>query len=174
MGLEQVLKSLRELESAGIIRRFAIGGAVGATFYLEPAATLDVDVFVAFHDDRPQALVDLGPIYSYLTNRGAKIQEEHLVLGGWPVQFLPASSLLLQEAIAEAQEFEVEGVTTRAFSAEHLAAIALDTGRAKDKARLVQFVESNAIEESRFMSIVSRHDLTQKWQLFNSQFFGGV
>ncbi len=152
MALEQVLKSIRELESAGVIRRFAIGGAVGATFYLEPVATLDVDVFVAFQDDRPQALV----------------------VGGWPVQFLPASSALLQEAINEAQEFEVKGVTTRAFSAEHLAAIALDTGRAKDKARLVQFVESDVIDQPRFMSIVARHDLTQKWQLFNSQFFGGV
>jgi hypothetical protein len=29
----------------GIIRKHAIGGAVGATFYLEPLATADVDIF---------------------------------------------------------------------------------------------------------------------------------
>jgi hypothetical protein len=45
------------MEADGIIDRYAIGGAVGTTFYLEPVATLDVDVFVAFHReprrDRP-------------------------------------------------------------------------------------------------------------------------
>ena len=30
----------------GVIDQYAIGGAVAATFYLEPAATIDVDVFV--------------------------------------------------------------------------------------------------------------------------------
>jgi hypothetical protein len=34
-----------------VIERYAIGGAVGATFYLEPAATLDVDVFVESHTE---------------------------------------------------------------------------------------------------------------------------
>jgi hypothetical protein len=33
------------MQSDGVIERYAIGGAVGATFYLEPIATLDVDIF---------------------------------------------------------------------------------------------------------------------------------
>ena len=39
------------MHSAGVIERYAIGGAVAATFYLEPVATLDVDVFVDFHTE---------------------------------------------------------------------------------------------------------------------------
>jgi len=34
------------MQAGGVIEKYAIGGAVGATLYLEPAATLDVDIFV--------------------------------------------------------------------------------------------------------------------------------
>jgi len=44
----------------GIIERYAIGGAVGATFYIEPAATQDVDVFVVF-DQSASLLVSMPP-----------------------------------------------------------------------------------------------------------------
>ncbi len=37
---------LNQMQVDGVIGSFAIGGAVGATFYLEPVATLDLDVFV--------------------------------------------------------------------------------------------------------------------------------
>ena len=55
------------------------------------------------------------------------------------MQILPADDPLLREAMREAIAVEVEGQHVRVFSAEHLAAIALDTGRAKDKIRLNQF-----------------------------------
>ena len=31
------------MRTDGVIGKYAIGGAVGATFYLEPSATLDID-----------------------------------------------------------------------------------------------------------------------------------
>ena len=48
MRIQDVLLALAEMEADGVVDRYASGGAVGATFYLEPVATLDVDVFVAF------------------------------------------------------------------------------------------------------------------------------
>ena len=39
------------MESDGVIERYAIGGAVGATFHLEPVSTLDVDIFVALRTE---------------------------------------------------------------------------------------------------------------------------
>jgi hypothetical protein len=33
------------MQADGVIERYAIGRAAGATFYLEPIATLDVDTF---------------------------------------------------------------------------------------------------------------------------------
>ena len=65
---------------------------------------------------------------------------------------------------------DVEGVSTRVFTAEHLAAIALQTGRAKDKARLLQFIESGAVNGARLQSIIARHDLYATWNKFEQLF----
>ena len=51
--LAQMLSLINQLEKDGVIARYAIGGAVGATFYLEPIATLDVDIFVIFRGETP-------------------------------------------------------------------------------------------------------------------------
>jgi len=45
--VKATLQVINEMRAAGVIGRYAIGGAVGATFYLEPAATLDIDIFVS-------------------------------------------------------------------------------------------------------------------------------
>lgn len=91
------------MQADGVIGKYAIGGAVGATFYLEPAATLDVDVFVI------GTLLSLAPIYEYLKARGGFEEGEHIVVEGWPVQFLPPSDDLELEALAEAVPTTVEG-----------------------------------------------------------------
>ena len=67
MQIKNVLAEINRMQRGGVISRNAIGGAVGARFYLEPAATLDIDIFVGFEarqpSDRPQ------PSYEYLTGR---------------------------------------------------------------------------------------------------------
>jgi hypothetical protein len=76
---------------------------------------------------------------------GARIEGEHLIIAEWPVQFPPPTGPLMEEALKKAVEVEVEEISTRVFTAEHLAAIALQTGPPKDKARLLQFIESGAL-----------------------------
>ncbi len=44
--LKATLEMINRMESDGVIGTYAIGGAVGATFYLEPLATADVGIFV--------------------------------------------------------------------------------------------------------------------------------
>jgi hypothetical protein len=44
--MEATLNVLNELERSGVFTRYAIGGAMGATFYVEPLLTFDLDVFV--------------------------------------------------------------------------------------------------------------------------------
>jgi predicted DsbA family dithiol-disulfide isomerase len=95
---------------------------------------------------------------------------EYVMIAGWPVQFLPPTGPLVEEALAEAAEADVDGVPVRVFTAEHLAAIALQTGRAKDKARLLQFVEEGALDAARFQAILRRHDLVDAWAKFERQF----
>jgi hypothetical protein len=64
----------------------------------------------------------------------------------------------------------IEGRVVRVFTADHLAAIALQTGRAKDKSRLLQFVESGSLSTIAFQQILQRHGLQEKWERFTLQF----
>ena len=126
--MKTTLEIINEMQAKGVIGKYAIGGAVGATFYLEPAATLDVDIFVVLPNRIGSSLVTLTPIYDYLTGRGCRTEGEHIMVGTWPVQFLPASDALEKEALDDAVPTEVDGVKTWVMTAEHLVAIALRTG----------------------------------------------
>jgi hypothetical protein len=169
MRIEDVIRALNEMEREGVIERYAIGGAVAATIYLEPFSTLDVDVFITFG---AEDLISLEPIYAHLLERGCELEGEYIIIAGWPVQFLPPTGPLVEEALAQAVqvEFGDGGEAVRVFTAEHLAAIALETGRAKDKARLLQFVESDVLDLQRVRDIVSRHQLESKWTTFRTTF----
>lgn len=169
-SISQIIAVINGLEKDGIIERYAIGGAVGATFYIEPVATLDVDIFVVFRQGGGSNLLTMGPIFDYLTARGGVLEREYVVLYGWPVQFIPPTSPLVAEAIENAVIVDVEGVPAKVFTAEHLAAIALETGRPKDMARLLQFIECDVLDMERFQSIISRHGLSDRWNEFRQKF----
>jgi len=170
--IEEVIRTVNQMKAHGVIANYAIGGAVGATFYLEPVSTLDVDIFIDVHAMAGSSIISLDPIFSYLRERGCKMEGEHVVVSGWPVQFLPPTGPLIEEALARAVEVDVQGIPARVFTAEHLGAIALQTGRAKDKARLLQFIEARALDRSRFEEIISRYGLADQWQKFQQQFLG--
>ncbi len=173
MSIARVIALVNQMEADGVIERYAVGGAVGATFYLEPVATLDVDIFVAFPQEPGQLLISPQPILDYLTARGGVLEGEYVVVAGWPVQFLPPTSPLVEEALAKAVTVDVDGTPARVFTAEHLAAIALQTGRAKDKARLLQFIEAGALQADAFQGILARHGLAEQWQEFERTFLEG-
>lgn len=97
------------------------------------SATLDVNIFVSFPSVPANSLLNLAPINDYLLARGCRADTEYIVIGEWPVQFLPPSGELEREAIDQAPQTEVDGVTTWVMRAEHLVAMALQTGRAKDR-----------------------------------------
>jgi len=44
--MRDALEMINRMQTDGVIDEYAIGRAVGATFYLEPSATEDVDIFV--------------------------------------------------------------------------------------------------------------------------------
>ena len=87
--MKTTLETINQMQADGVIGKYAIGGAVGATFYLEPAATLDVDIFIVLPSISGSSLVTLVPIYDYLTGRGWQLEAEHVVVGTWRV-FRPA------------------------------------------------------------------------------------
>jgi hypothetical protein len=172
--VKETIEAINQMQSDGVIGKYAIGGAVGATFYLEPAATLDVDIFVILPTAPDALLLSLSPIYDYLKARSGTAEDEHIVIGGWPVQFLPASDELELEALAEAVPTTVEGAGTWVMTAEHLAAIALRTGRPKDHNRILQFIEQSTLDRKKLQVILERHNLNSKWEQFERRFLEGT
>ena len=101
MNIQATIGTINQMQSDGIIGQYAVGGAVGATFYLEPVDTLDLDVFIALEPPPGQSIISLLPIHNDLRMRGCPVDNKgDFVISGWPVQFLPVSGdLLLQEAL---------------------------------------------------------------------------
>jgi len=121
------------------------------------------------HGVRGRRRVDcIGRVVTRPSDR--EIASQYVVIADWPVQFLPAGTALLQEALAAAVEKDVEGTPARVLTAEHIAAIALETGRAKDKARVLQFIEAGAVDLNRLREILAHHGLSSAWQQFERQF----
>jgi len=168
--MKETLEVINRMQSDGVISKYAIGGAVGATLYLEPSATLDIDVFAMLPKESKSALVSLSPIYKYLTALGCTVDREYVVIGTWPVQFLIPSDALVEEAVAEAIQVDIEGVPTWIMTAEHLVAIALQTGRAKDHARILQFLEQKAIDSNKLERVLEHHSLISKWKQFQKRY----
>lgn len=168
--MRETLQAIQRMQADEVIAACAIGGAVGATFYIEPMATMDIDVFVSFEDVPDNLLIDLSPLYVWASAHGFEAQGEYLILGDWPVQFLPVSDALDEEALAQAVKTEVEGVPVRVMTAEHLVAIALRVGRAKDHARILHFIEAGALDAATLDGILARHGLAGKWAAFGRRF----
>ena len=121
---------------------------MGATFYVEPVLTFDLDVFVVL----PQTSGGLRA-------RGYREEKECVNIEGVPVQFLPVYNALLEEALAEARETRYEATPTRVLRAEHLLAIALQTGRDKDRERVRLLREQASLDQKYLAALLARHGL---------------
>jgi hypothetical protein len=78
--MEKIFAILNQMETDGVIGRYAIGGAVGSIFWLEPITTKDVDVFVMLPTSTGGSLFTLGPIYDYLRTRGHVPEEQFIII----------------------------------------------------------------------------------------------
>lgn len=176
VGMKQTLEVLNAMVSDGVIRAYAIGGAVAAYNYIEATATEDLDILVSFDGtdlERPSGLITLGPILTYLNAKGyTDFRAEGLVVEGWPVQFLPVADALDAEALDQAEAVDIvinaaEGsVSTRVLRPEHVVATALRTGRGKDRLRIMQFLEEQAVDLEALCSVIGRYGLADKWIAF--------
>src|SRR5436190_11167210 len=137
LPLAEVLRAANDLVAAKLIQEWALGGALAAIYYVEPFTTYDADIFFIPIDKGLTAGVPA--IYARLELQGWQVEREHLLIRGFPVQFLDAHGLT-EEAVREAERIDYEGVPARVFRAEHIVAIAAGVGRAKDKVRIEQLL----------------------------------
>jgi hypothetical protein len=76
------------------------------------------------------------------------------------------------EALNQAQGVEIRigdsdgSVKTRVLRPEHLVAISLRVGRAKDAVRIIQFLDARVLNVGRLCEILDRYHLADAWHAF--------
>lgn len=150
-----------------VVENYAIGGAVALLFYAEPANTYDLDVFCLL-PMTSSTLVSLAPIYDWLRQQGFSEDKEHVLIHGIPVQFIPAYNDLISEAVAQAQQKTFKGEPVRVVQLEYLLAIMVQTGRAKDRLRVMQVGEEAIFDAVKLTAILKRYGLASRWELWQS------
>jgi hypothetical protein len=166
--MKDVARLLHELKEAGVIADYAIFGAIAQMRYTEPVATLDADVLVIVPE--PSRIDSLSDVYTFCESRGYTAKGEAILVGRWPVQFIPAFSQLTSDAVSEAEVGDIEGVPVRVVSAGYLAVIALSVGRAKDHLRIVSLLESRAVTRESIEMLADRYGLSDRWTSFRRRF----
>ena len=120
MSIESTLKILNELTERGIISDYALCGAVAAARYIEPVSTYDIDVFVELPSSS-KVITDPTPIFAFLRERGYQMEGEHVVIDGWPVQFLAPPGELGDDALESARTLDVDQFERAAAEIAHQA-----------------------------------------------------
>ncbi|PYS61612.1 MAG: hypothetical protein DMF74_15955 [Acidobacteria bacterium] len=160
--MKETFAVLNQMVADGVIENYAVAGAIGAIFYVEPFSTEDLDVFVMTPED--PVIIEL-PGWDYLKAHGyTKVEKEGVVVEGWPVQFVPATTPLEREAYLNAQILNVDEVPVRVVLPEHLVAIMLNVGRPKDIARIEMFLSQDAVKLTPLEDVIKRHGLSEKWR----------
>lgn len=173
--MEATLAVLNDLVARGIITKYAIGGAVGAIFWVEPFDTIDLDVFVFLPADSPP-LDPLRTVFADLEGRGYSFEGEFLLIEGVPVQFLPADDTkgltraALEQAVAVSYLGGAEPVPAWVLSPEYLIALALDVHRSKDYERVSRLLNEAPVDRHLVSELIVRFGLAESWATFTRRY----
>jgi len=149
INLEKTLEKINELIKTNIIKKYAIAGGLGQFYYIEPSVTYDLYLVIDIESDSGK-LISLEPIYEWAVKNNYKSLEEHIIIEGIPVQFLPAYNDLVREALDNRTEIELYGIKTFILKPEYLMAVMLQINRSKDKERLIKFFEEAEFSKEKF------------------------
>lgn len=172
MSMRRAIEVVATLAARGVIKDYAIAGAVAALAYIEPTSTQDLDILISVADlqERRSGLILLTPVENALAEMGyAERSDVGIVIEGWPVQFLPVASSLDEECLRDAAEIEIgaaPGFKARVMKSEHVVAKALSVGRLKDLTRVEAFLDQQAVDIAALKTVIDRHGLADAWKAF--------
>lgn len=167
--MKATLEKLNEMHALGLFDKYAIGGGIAHFYYIEAGATYDLDVMINLKVQTTEILT-LSTLYEWAKKNGYEISHEHIIIEGIPVQFLPAYNPIITEAIENADQVELFGVKTFMMKPEYLMVIMLDTFRAKDRERLIQFMSQAKYSSVVFESLLSKFNLARKFTDFKAKY----
>ncbi len=152
------------MKTDGVISEYAIGGAVAFVVWDEPVATQDLDVVVLVAREA-HALDPLRPVFDWLAQHSIALDGEHAMIGGVPVQFLPAWHALLVEGVREAatvpyDQSDANSVTLRVLRPAYLVASwqidrSADTFRRRERA--ARLIETGTVTRDEVDALIERY-----------------
>lgn len=167
--MKATLEKLEELQRSGLYNKYAIGGGIAHFYYIEAGTTYDLDVMITLNV-QTSGIVSLSPLYEWAKRCSYEISDEHIIIEGVPVQFLPAYNAIVSEAIKHADRVELFGVKTYIMKPEYLMVIMLDTMRAKDRERLMKFISQAKYSGALFQTLLSKFKLVKKFEEFRAKY----
>jgi hypothetical protein len=154
----QALAAVKDLKRDGVVTEYAIGGGMAASFWSEPTATFDLDVFVLLPSDQP--LVSLSEIYKWARTHGYREEAEHILIAGVPVQFIPAHNALAEEAVTTAADLDYDGESIRVICPEYLIAMSLEpSARTPKRMARVGLLLEGTVDRHLLNDILKRYSL---------------
>lgn len=165
--MKKTIEVINELKQRGLIKDYAIGGAIAALKWTEPFFTRDLDLFIIPEKKvGKEQLVVLSSVYDYLKEKGYDTWTgQWLIVEGIPVEFIPAEGVA-EEAVKNAVETLFEEVMTRVISPEYLIALFLIASRDKDRIKIRMLLEQATINMEHLRDILVRHRLWEKFETY--------
>lgn len=165
-SIYKIFRLLEQMEKEGILSQWAIGGSIGVMFYTEPYLTKDIDVFV-YMEPTMTGIIDMNFIYGWLSNMGySEFEKQFIVIDGWLVDFLPTREGLINEAVLNCNMFEVDKIKVKVIKPEYLIAIAFETGRKQDYAKIERILQQGEINKRGLIRILKKFNLHEKWEAY--------
>lgn len=169
-GLKNLLTAINRAQADGVIDQYAVAGAAGAAFYIEPAAVLEAEIYVKLPSETTSSALSLAPIYQYFSARGDAVEGDLVTIATWPTRFLALATDLEHEGFNESVPKEVEGMKTWVMTPEHLVGIALQTGRPEDLTLALKLLNSEAVDRNKLHLMLHRFGLGPRWHEFSSKY----
>ena len=169
--MKKTLEVINELKKKGLIKNYAIGGAIAALKWTEPFFTEDLDVLIILaKETKEKELITLTPIYEYLKKKGYIWKGHWIVIEGVPVDIFPADQLE-KEAVDNAEETEYEGTKTRIIAPEYLIALFLRAFRDKDLRKIEMLLKQTNVNKEKLDEILNKYGLTKKFIEFRKKYY---
>ena len=107
--ISKVLRDINALKRTGIIKDYAISGAIAVMYYAQPRETRDFDIMVLTHGEADYEEVQRQTTY-FFRSRGYRVEGDDIMVGRIPVQFFQVSSGLDGESVNRAKRVVIQNV----------------------------------------------------------------
>ena len=144
------LKVFNRLKEKKVFEDYAVGGAIAVSYYVEPRATRDLDIFL-LTDEEGYELT-----WKRLERLGYEHWEDSIIVEGVPVDIVSSNQHPFYEgAIRTSKKIRIGDTSIRIFTPEYLIATKLLVFRNKDKVDIYDLLKYEKIDVAELKDILS-------------------